>query len=351
MDAALTELGDRIRAARDARAPLRLRGAGTKGFYGEELRGEVVDTRGYAGIISYEPSELVVTVRCGTPLSEMEHVLAKHDQFLAFEPPRFGGDPTIGGIVAAGLSGPRRANAGAARDFVLGANLVDANGELLRFGGQVMKNVAGFDVSRLLCGSLGVLGLITEVSLKVLPLPRAELTLRFELDATRAIEQFNRWSAQPLPVSATAWHNDAAYLRLSGAASAVAAATRALGGEKLEADRARAWWTGVRDQTHAAFGAPRLWRISLPSTAVFDLPGLVLVEWSGALRWLASDAPAAQIRDAAARAGGSATLWRGARDTTMFHPLDTANLELHRQLKARFDPHGIFNPGRLVQGL
>ena len=346
MDAALAQLGERIRAAR---SPVRLRGAGTKDFYGEELRGEVLDTRGYTGIVSYEPSELVVTARCGTRLSELEETLAKQGQFLAFEPPRFGGDPTIGGIVAAGLAGPRRASAGAVRDFVLGANLLNANGELLRFGGQVMKNVAGFDVSRVLCGSLGVLGLIAEVSLKVLPLPRAEVTLRFELDAAHAIEQFNRWSAQPLPVSATAWHNGAAYLRLSGAASAVEAATRALGGEKLEADKAQAWWTGVRDQTHAAFSAPRLWRLSLLSTAVFDVSGVIFVEWAGALRWLASDAPAATIRDAAARAGGSATLWRGARDTTMFHPLDTANLELQRRLKAQFDPNGIFNPDRLVR--
>jgi glycolate oxidase FAD binding subunit len=351
MDAALAQLGDRIRAARDARGPLRLRGAGTKDFYGEELRGEVLDTRGYAGIASYEPSELVVTARCGTPLSELEHALAEHDQFLAFEPPRFGGDPTIGGVVATGLSGPRRASAGAVRDFVLGANLLDGNAELLRFGGQVMKNVAGFDVSRLLCGSLGVLGLIAEVSLKVLPLPRAETTLRFEFDASRALDQFNRWSAQPLPLSATAWHDGIAYLRLSGAVSAVDAATRALGGEKLETDAARALWNSVRDQTHDAFTAPRFWRLSLPSTATFDLNGVTFIEWAGALRWLASDAPAAQIREAAARAAGSAMLWRGAHEATMFHPLDAANLELHRRLKTRFDPHGIFNSGRLVQGL
>ena len=351
MDAALTELGDRIRGARDARTAVRLRGAGTKDFYGEELRGDVLDTRGYAGIVSYEPSELVVTARCGTPLSELEQALAKHSQFLAFEPPRFGSDPTLGGVVASGLSGPRRASVGAARDFVLGASVLDANGELLRFGGQVMKNVAGFDVSRLLCGSLGVLGLIAEVSLKVLPLPRAEATLRFELEATPAIEQFNRWCAQPLPVSATAWHDGAAYLRLSGAASAVQAAMRALGGEALTERAAQAWWNSVRDQTLDAFMAPNLWRVSLPSTAAFALPGVILVEWAGALRWLASDAPAAQIREIAARAGGSAMLWRGASDAPKFHALDAANLQLHRQLKLRFDPHGIFNPGRLVRGL
>jgi len=351
MDAALAELGDRIRVARDARAPVRLRGAGTKDFYGEELHGEVLDTSGYRGIVSYEPSELVVTARCGTALSELEHALGEHGQFLAFEPPRFGGDPTLGGIVACGLSGPRRASAGAVRDFVLGASMLDGDGELLRFGGQVMKNVAGFDVSRLVCGSLGILGLLAEVSLKVLPRPRAEATLRFEIEAMHAVKQFNRWSAQPLPVSATAWHAGIAYLRLSGAASAVDAATRTLGGERLDADAASAWWNGLRDQTHAMFAAPRLWRISLPSMAVFDLPGVIFIEWAGALRWLTSDAPANEIRTTAAAAGGHASLWRSIRDTTMFQPLDTANLQLHRRLKERFDPHGIFNPGRLIAGL
>lgn len=351
MESSLAQLCDRIRAARAARTPVRLRGAGTKDFYGEELRGEVSDTRSHAGVVSYEPSELVITARCGTPLSQIEHALAENGQFLAFEPPRFGGDPTIGGVVAAGLSGPRRASAGAVRDFVLGTKLVDANGELLSFGGQVMKNVAGFDVSRLLCGSLGTLGLIAEVSLKVLPLPRAEVTLRFEFGLAQALEQFNRWSAQPLPVSATAWHDGAAYLRLSGNTSAVDVAARTLGGEALAPRAAQELWNTLRDQTHTAFDAPRLWRLALPATATIDLPGALVIEWAGAVRWLASDAPAAQVRDAAAACGGSATLWRGTRDTTMFHPLDAAVLGLHRRLKQSFDPDGIFNPGRLLRGL
>ena len=351
-DAALASLRDRIRAAAAARTPLRLRGAGTKDFYGERLDGEVLDTRVHSGIVSYEPSELVVTVRCGTPLSELTPLLDGQRQYLAFEPPRFGRDPTLGGIVAAGLSGPRRASAGAVRDFVLGASLLTASGELLKFGGQVMKNVAGFDMSRLLCGSLGILGLIAEVSLKVLPRPRADATLRFDMDAALAIERFNRWSAQPLPISATAWCNDHAYVRLSGARSAVQAAQAVLGGEAIDADLAHHWWRGVRDQTLDVFRVPqRLWRLSLPSTARFELPGVLLVEWAGALRWLASDAPASEVRAAAERAGGSAALWRGARDAPMFHPLDAANLALHRRLKQQFDPHGIFNPGRLVADL
>jgi len=351
MEASLVLLRERILAAVAARTALRLRGAGTKDFYGEQLAGELLDTRAHRGIVGYEPSELVITARCGTPLSEVAAALDAHGQMLAFEPPRFGADPTIGGVVAAGLSGPRRASAGAVRDFVLGASLVDAHGELLRFGGQVMKNVAGFDVSRLLCGSLGVLGLIADVSLKVLPRPRAEATLRFDMDAAHAIEQFNRWSAQPLPISATAWCDGHAWVRLSGADSALRAAQSALGATAIDAAEAALWWSALRDQTHAVFGLPRLWRLSLPSNASFGLPGVVLIEWAGALRWLASDAPPADVRAAAEAAGGTATLWRGARDTRMFHALDAASLALHRRLKQQFDPHGVFNPGRLVAEL
>ena len=351
METALAELRDRIVAANASKSPLRFRGAGTKDFYGESLRGEIVDTRGYSGIVAYEPSELVVTARCGTPLSEIDRALDEHGQFLALEAPRFGGDPTIGGVVAAGVSGPRRATSGSARDFVLGANLMNADGVVLRFGGQVMKNVAGFDASRLLCGSLGILGLITDVSLKVLPKPRAEKTLRFEMDAASALDRFNHWSAQPLPISATAWHEGRAYLRLSGASSAVASAQSSLGGETIDDAAAAAWWNSLRDQTHALFAAQRLWRLSLPSTAPFGDASITLIEWAGAQRWLASDASADDIRARAANVGGTATLWRGERNTTMFHPLTEANLVLHRRLKQQFDPNGIFNRGRLIEEL
>src|ERR1700674_5008564 len=219
-DAVLAELRERVSAAHRTRQGLRLRGSGTKDFYGESLTGEVLELRAHQGIVDYEPSELVITARCGTALSEIEAALAAHGQFLAFEPPAFGADPTIGGVIAAGLSGPRRVYAGAARDFVLGSRLLTGDGELLHFGGKVIKNVAGFDVSRLLCGSLGILGVITQVSLKVLPLPRAEQTLCFELPAADALVAFNRWAGEPLPISATAWCDGTAWLRLSGAASA-----------------------------------------------------------------------------------------------------------------------------------
>src|SRR5947199_209186 len=223
LDAVLGALRERIAAAQGARRALRLKGAGTKDFYGETLAGEVLELGAFSGIVDYEPSELVITARCGTALSEIEAALSARDQFLAFEPPAFGADPTIGGVIAAGLSGPRRAYAGAARDFVLGAKLLSADGALLRFGGRVMKNVAGFDVSRLLCGSLGTLGIITEISLKVLPRPRAEETLRLELPAAAAVESFDRWSAAGLAVSGAAWGQGGAWVRLAGPPPAVRA--------------------------------------------------------------------------------------------------------------------------------
>ena len=353
--ATLDDLRERVRAAHHKRRPLRLRGSGTKDFYGEDVsegpEPELLDLRPYTGIVDYEPSELFVTARCGTPLAEIERALAKHNQFLAFEPPTFGGDPTIGGVIATGLSGPRRMYAGAARDFVLGVTLLDGRGEILRFGGQVMKNVAGFDVSRLLCGSLGILGVIMEVSLKVLPKPREELTLRLELTAQRAVEAFNRWSGQPLPLSGAAWHNGVAWVRLSGAASAVRAARERLGGERAELIQASNWWYGLRHCTHPIFEQRTVWRLSVPDTTPpLDLPGEPVIDWGGGLRWYATDA--ANVREIASSVGGTALCWRGPPPAGgRFHPLQPTVAALHRRLKERFDPHGIFNPGRMIAGL
>jgi glycolate oxidase FAD binding subunit len=342
----------RIAAAAATGAALRLRGAGSKDFYGERLAGEVFDLTAWRGIVDYEPSELVVTARCGTPLCELETALAEHDQFLAFEPPAFGAQPTIGGVIAAGLSGPRRAYAGAARDFVLGTRLLTGDGELLRFGGQVMKNVAGFDVSRLLCGSLGILGVITEVSLKVLPRPRLEQTLRLELAAAAAVESFNRWAAQPLPLSAAAWWEGTAWVRLSGADPAVNAARARIGGELVDAARAQEWWDALRQLRLAHFATDVLWRVSVPAaTAPLALPSEPLIDWGGALRWYADLPPDAPVRELASAAGGTALAWRGPAPGGRFHPLSTAVARLHRRLKERFDPRGIFNPGRLIAAL
>ncbi len=347
----LQALQERIRAAAAEKQALRLRGGGSKDFYGNAPAGEVLDTRGYSGIVEYEPGELVVTARCGTPLAELEEVLGRKNQILAFEPPHFGDGATLGGCVAAGLSGPRRASAGAVRDFVLGARMIDGRGRLLAFGGRVMKNVAGYDVSRLLVGSLGTLGLIAEVSLKVAPRPQAETTLRLEMSEERALEAVNRWAGQPLPVSATAWHGGALHVRLSGAKAAVRSARAKVGGEKFEIE---GFWESVREQTLTFFqGEIPLWRLSVPSGAArLAAPGAQLIEWSGALRWLKTEADAATVRAAAAGAGGHATLFR-ARDKPegAFAPLEPVLARLHRELKSAFDPAGILNPGRLYRDL
>lgn len=352
MEKILKSFQERISAAAGDKHALRIVGGASKDWYGNQLRGEVLDTCAYSGIVHYDPTELVITARCGTPLSEIEAALAEHNQMLAFEPPHFGTSATVGGMVACGLSGPRRQAAGALRDFVLGAVLMDGKGEVLHFGGQVMKNVAGYDVSRLLAGSMGMLGLLLEASIKVLPRPVAEHTVRIAVPQNEALSLANHWGGQPLPISATAWHDDMLTVRLSGAGAAVDAATRKLGGETV-AD-ADAYWLALREQTHSYFaGAQALWRLSLPSTTpVLDLPGAQLIEWGGAQRWLRSDAAMAEIRAAAEKAGGHATLFRGGdKSNGVFHPLAPAVARVHGNLKSAFDPQGIFNPGRMIAEL
>ncbi|MFH1658291.1 MAG: glycolate oxidase subunit GlcE [Pseudomonadota bacterium] len=347
-------LDDIVAAVRNAdagRAPLRIRGAGSKDFYGGLLAGEVLDVSAHRGIVAYEPTELYITAKCGTPLAEIEATLAEKSQMLAFEPPHFAG-ATVGGCVAAGLSGPRRQQAGAVRDFVLGVKLVDGTGQVLNFGGQVMKNVAGYDVSRLIAGSLGTLGVIAEVTLKVLPKPVAETTLVFECDATEAIRRLNEWGGQPLPISASFWHDGQLWLRLSGPRAAVEAATAKLGG--VSTVNPEKHWNSIREQTHPAFAASPLWRLALPSTAPCPgLDGLRAIEWGGALRWYAGevDGDHQAIRAAAIRLGGHAVLYRAPESLRClegaFATLPPALLALHRRLKKAFDPQGILNPGRL----
>ena len=366
-DTALDALIDQVRAARAGKTALDIRGGNTKAFYGEAPQGQPLDMRGLRGISSYEPSELVVTVRAGTPLAELEAALAEQGQCLPFEPPRFenpanagvrGG--SVGGMVAAGLAGPARAAVGGLRDYVLGTTLLNGKAELLNFGGTVMKNVAGYDVSRLLAGSMGVLGVICEVSLKVLPLPVATTTLRFEMDEAAALKALNTWGGQPLPINASAWWSGMLVLRLSGAAAAVQSAAARLGGEVIAPDQAAAFWAGLRDQTDEFFvGAAKavaagatLWRLSLPQTAApMALTGEHLVEWGGGQRWVVTTTAAAAVREAAAKAGGHATVFRGAKAGGALAPLAPALMRIHRALKTAFDPDRIFNPGRLYPDL
>ncbi|HEY0681055.1 MAG TPA: glycolate oxidase subunit GlcE [Steroidobacter sp.] len=358
MDPALSQLCDTVRAASASRTAIRIRAGGTKDFYGNVSQGTLLDPRSVAGIVDYEPTELVLTARAGTPLAELEQLLAENGQMLAFEPPHFGPDATVGGCIAAGLAGPRRVSLGptygGVRDFVLGAKLIDGRGELLTFGGTVMKNVAGYDVSRLLVGSMGILGVIVEVSIKVLPRPLSHHTLRFEMTEPEAIDNLNAWAGKPLPLSASAWHEGVLYLRLAGASAAVSAARHLLGGENLDNAQADAFWISIREQAHPFFaGDLPLWRVSVPSTAApLSIRAPQLMEWNCALRWLRTDQSAAQVRGCAKQAGGHATLFRGGdRSAGVFTPLSPSLATIHQRLKAQFDPAGIFNRGRLYADL
>jgi glycolate oxidase FAD binding subunit len=360
-DPALQLLIDRVKSARSGGAQLDIRGGGTKAFYGEAPQGEPLDTRVLEGISSYEPTELVITARCGTSLATLEATLAEQGQCLPFEPPHYAPGATVGGMVAAGLAGPSRASVGSVRDFVLGATLLNGRAEVLSFGGQVMKNVAGYDVSRLLAGSLGTLGVIVEVSLKVLPVAPATATLRFQLNQADALMQLNRWGGQPLPLNASAWWDGTLLVRLRGALAAVQAAVGSLGGELIGHELAAPFWSGLRDQTDEFFaraaaaidGGAGLWRISVPQTAApLPLPGEQLIEWHGAQRWLCTAMKPAALREIVARAGGHATLFIGKdKAAGVFGPLKSPLDRLHRELKKSFDPQGVFNPGRLYPGL
>ncbi len=340
------ELADAVRVAA-AHAPLQIIGGGTKSFYGRIARGEPLSVAGHRGIVAYEPTELVISARAGTPLQEIEATLAAHDQMLAFEPPHYGERATLGGTIACGFSGPRRPYAGSARDFVLGVKIINGKGEILSFGGQVMKNVAGYDVSRLMVGALGTLGVLLDVSLKVLPRPAADLTLAFAMSAADALAQMNAWAGQPTPLSAACHNGDTLYIRLSGAAETVRAAQQKLGGEE-RAEGAEIWRKLREHKTGFFIDSAPLWRLSVPpASPLARLTGRWLIDWGGAQRWLKSTARPTEVWDAAAQAGGHATLFRGGdRAGEVFQPLPAALAQLHINLKRAFDPAGVLNVGR-----
>jgi glycolate oxidase FAD binding subunit len=329
--------------------PLRIRGGDSKRFLGRDVQGEELDTRSHRGVVAYDPTELVITARAGTPLVELYAVLDDADQMLPCEPPLFDGKGTLGGAVAAGLSGPRRPWAGSMRDFVLGCRVITGDGDHLRFGGQVMKNVAGYDMSRLLAGSFGSLGVLTEVSLKVLPKPRARRSFALTVGADDAMRELSAWRKAALPVSGACYADGRLQVRLEGGSGSVKSAVDRIGGEEIDC----AFWDALRDHRLPFFADTRpLWRLSLPNaTPLMPLPGDVLLDWAGAQRWLKSDAPAADIRRLAHAAGGHATCFTPSPDREPFQPLAAPLLRYQHQLKRRLDPSGVLNPGRLYADL
>jgi glycolate oxidase FAD binding subunit len=345
------ELRTRVLTAIADRTSLRIVGSGSKAFYGRVTQGVPLEASAHRGIIRYEPTELVVTARAGTPLDELESVLAEQGQMLAFEPPHYAKLATLGGTIACGFSGPRRPYAGAARDSVLGCRLINGKGEVLRFGGEVMKNVAGFDVSRLMVGALGTLGVLLDVSLKVLPRPRCEQALSFEYSPEAALEKMVAWSGRSLPISALAY-DGRLRVRLSGSDTAVQAARLKLGGESTVGPSD--YWTALREHRLPFFdGTGDLWRFSLPP-GVPDpqISGEWLHDWGAAQRWLRTATAPAAIFSAATRAGGHATLFRTERSVgERFQPLSPEVFTVHRELKRAFDPHRLFNIGRMYEGL
>ncbi|RUR37721.1 glycolate oxidase subunit GlcE [Vreelandella populi] len=346
-------LCDQVRTAYETRTPLRIVGGDTRAFYGRPVEGQPLSMAEHNGIVSYDPVELVVTVRAGTRLSALQAALAEHHQMLPFEPPSFGEDSTIGGAVATGLSGPRRPWAGAARDFVLGTRVITQEGKLLRFGGEVMKNVAGYDLSRLMTGAQGTLGVLADISFKVLPIPTASHCLRLSMSLDDALGTLAKLGRQPLPITAAAWHAGELFIRLEGGTSSVKATQESLGGEPLEAS----FWASLRDHTHDFFNVNEgqaLWRLSLPPNTAplaLDIPETdIFYDWGGSQRWVKTALDAQTLRAACQAAGGHATCYTpnaqgGASEP--FTPLNAVLEKYHRNLKTQLDAHGIFNPGRL----
>jgi glycolate oxidase FAD binding subunit len=333
-----------VLAAAAAHTPLAIRGSGSKHFLTGDIDGAPLDITAHRGIVSYEPSELVLTARAGTPLAEIEAALSAHNQMLAFEPPHYGPAATLGGTIACNLSGPRRPYAGAARDFVLGTRIINGKGEILKFGGQVMKNVAGYDVSRLMAGSYGTLGVLLDISLKVLPKPAQEITLMFEMGADEAIRKMNTWAGQPLPLSAACHLGDTLYVRLSGTDTSVHAARVKLGGEHDSGGAA--FWRELREHQLLFFaGDAQHWRLSVPAAApLLNLPGKWLLDWGGAQRWLRTSAHDIDIHNVVQAAGGHALRFRNTERPKPVRPASVVAARLVRDLRRAFDPFAIFNP-------
>ncbi len=344
-----SQLQQQVLHASAEKQKLEIRGGNSKSFYGRQQRPEaqLLEVGGHTGVINYQPAELVLTVRTGTPLSEINALLEANHQVLPFEPPAFGSDATLGGTLACGLSGPSRPYEGSARDHILGLQLLNGKGQVLRFGGEVMKNVAGYDTSRLMVGAFGTLGVLLEASMKVLPAAATQHTLVHETTESEALTQIDRLRSRYLPVTAWCYAEGRAFTRLSGSKQNVAAVCKTLGGETLA--RADVRWRELREHQLPFFNDPRpLWRLSLPSgTPPIDLSGRQLLDWGGCQRWLLSDADAPLIQSKCREAGGHAELFRDAGSIDVFQDLDASLIPLHQRIKASFDPDGLFNPGRI----
>ena len=338
-----------VAQASASKTPVYIAGGNTKrDMLGRRCEAKPLDLSGHRGIVDFQPSELVITVRAGTPLVDIERTLAPEGLCMAFDPPQFDGIATVGGTLACNLSGPSRPWAGSIRDAVLGVRLINGRAELLKFGGQVMKNVAGYDVSRLQAGALGTLGVITEVSLKVQPQPEAVASLAFEVSRQDAIETMNRRAGEPKPLTGAFWYKGRMYLRLAGSASAVEHTARLWGGERLP--RRTDLWTSLRDMTLSFFsGDAPLWRAShKPTAPAWEFPEEQLIDWCGAQRWFSGDLELDALEGAAANAGGHIMLFRGGdRLREVRQRLNTVEQHLQSRIKYSFDPEGIFNPGRL----
>ncbi len=338
-----TELAGAVKAAAAEGRALVIRGAGTRAGQGRPVAGDPLDVAAHRGLVDYDPAELVLTARAGTPLAEIEALLEANGQMLAFEPPRFGPGGTLGGAVASGLSGPRRPFTGALRDYVLGVRVLNGRGEVLRFGGTVFKNVAGFDAFRLMAGAHGTLGVLLDVSLRVVPRPAVEAALVLDLPGEEARRRVAELMRHPLPLSGAFHDGQRLYLRLSGGRAGVEAATTRIGGEAADP----AGWVGIRDLSHPVLaGGEGLWRIALPRTGPAD--GFEDLPWdqAGGVRWMRAAAPSPGDWDAAARLGGHIQRLRGTADPA-FQPLPPPLLALHQRIKAALDPDRILNPGRM----
>lgn len=345
------EISSKLQDAFLQKQPLQIKAGNTKPFYGRNIQGDTLSLASHTGILEYEPSELYITARSGTSLLEIEQAIADQNQILPCEPPHFGAAATLGGMVACGLAGPRRINAGNVRDCILGIEILNGKGELLKFGGKVMKNVAGYDVSRLMCGALGTLGVIMSVSLRLLPKPPCEQTIALTMNSATAISKMNQWANTPMPISATFYDGNKLYVRLSSSVSAVEACKKEIGGAQIEEHEI--FWTRIKEQIHSFFSSNMpLWRITVPpNTDTLNIPGVSVMEWNGALRWYKSDAEENTIRSEAERIGGNANLFKGSVTDQIFHPIPEPSMQLHKKLKQALDPAGILNPGKMFAEL